>query len=148
MQDPLRRRELAQIHIAKKDLGLSDDDYRMIIRRLTKEQHDSAAALTGFQRRLLLTEFRRLGWKSKHGHKPTVTKHSQAVLAQIEALLAETGRSWAYADGIAKQMFQIERLGLCAPDQLRKVQQALLVDQRRRQKKGETHGADRHEILS
>lgn len=136
MEDLLRRRELAQIHVAKKALALDDDIYRAIISRLTQGRHDSAASLSGFQRRLLLTEFRRLGWDpAKYGRKPTVARRNQSVLAQIEALLAEANLPWSYADGIAKQMFGIQRLGLCADDQLRKVQQALLVAQQRRKKK-------------
>lgn len=143
MQDPLRKHELAQIHIAKKALNLDDDVYRLIIRRVTKDQHDSAATLTSFQRRMLITEFRRLGWvQEKHGRKPKVASSNQSVLSKIEALLAKAGRRWEYAEGIATRMFQVKKLEFCTPEQLRKILQALIIDQGRRSANHEQTDAD------
>ena len=58
-----RKAMLAKVHIAKKDLALEDDDYRAIIRRVSKDRTDSSAKLSQAQLHDLLAELRRLGWK-------------------------------------------------------------------------------------
>jgi phage-related protein len=60
-----RRTELAAIHIAKKDLALTDDSYRAIVWRFSGEKSDSAGALDTTQRRALLDHFRGLGFERK-----------------------------------------------------------------------------------
>lgn len=71
-RDPL----LAQIHIARKELGIYEDDYRSMLERLTGQR--SAAGLTERQRRELLAEFRRQGWQGKarrpQSNKPYIRK--------------------------------------------------------------------------
>lgn len=59
---------LAKIHIAKKDLGLDDTAYREILVRITGK--DSSGNMSECQRRAVLAEFQRLGWKPKTGGKP------------------------------------------------------------------------------
>ncbi len=58
----LRRAELAQIHIAKAQLGLSEDDYRLLLRTVTGK--DSASELDWRGRAALLAHFKQLGFKS------------------------------------------------------------------------------------
>ncbi len=61
------RADLAKIHIAKKELGLTDEAYRDIMReRFGKE---SAAKLTVGQACRLINHFRSLGWKPKYQQK-------------------------------------------------------------------------------
>ena len=45
------------------------------------------------------------------------------------ALAGSRGKK--YAEGISAHMFGIERLQLCAPDQLRSIVAALVIDKRR-----------------
>ena len=59
--DKFRREELAKIHIAKKDLDLSDDIYRDILWHAGKVE--SAADLDWQGRRAVLERFKELGWK-------------------------------------------------------------------------------------
>lgn len=54
---------LAKIHIAKKDLGLDDATYRALLVRITGK--DSSSKMSEHQRRDVLEEFRRLGWKAQ-----------------------------------------------------------------------------------
>jgi len=54
---------LAKIHIARKDLALSDDCYRALLARVTGR--DSAAGLAPSQLDAVLAEFARLGWRPK-----------------------------------------------------------------------------------
>lgn len=58
-----RKAMLAKVHIARKDLCLTEDDYRATLERLTKKT--SARDLTEHQLDAVLKEFARLGWTPK-----------------------------------------------------------------------------------
>ena len=66
-KDDNRKRDLARIHIAKKDLGLTDDAYRQVVGgvmdRLGIKGRPSSANLTAQGRSVLLATFREMGWK-------------------------------------------------------------------------------------
>jgi len=142
-----RRRELAQIHIAKKDLGIDDDTYRLMLRTIARV--DSSAKLNAEGRRQVIAHLKARGFKPRPGAKvQRNTAHSaawgwvnnaapdrQATLRKIAVMLKDTEREKAYADGIAKNMFRIERVEFCAPDQLRRIVAALEYDRRRRAEK-------------
>lgn len=53
--------DLAKIHIAKKELGLTDEVYRDILK--ARFRKDSSAKLTPSQAFALIRHFERLGWK-------------------------------------------------------------------------------------
>lgn len=57
-----------------------------------------------------------------------VARIKQAYVAAIEALLANLGRPWAYAEGISRQMFKVGKLEWLKPWQLHKVQIALIYE--------------------
>jgi phage gp16-like protein len=65
---------LAKIHLAKKQLALTEDSYRDILRRVTNQE--SASALAEPQLDRVLKEFGRLGWKPRPGRTGT-SKHAQ-----------------------------------------------------------------------
>ncbi|CAK0772499.1 Regulatory protein GemA [Gammaproteobacteria bacterium] len=71
--DKYRRQELAKIHLAKKDLALSDDAYRAIILGASGNKSDSAATLDGIGRARALARFAELGWQAKSKKSPTRT---------------------------------------------------------------------------
>ena len=52
---------IAKIHIARKDLALTDDTYRAVLTRVTS--HASSADCTDPQLHAVLAEFKRLGWQ-------------------------------------------------------------------------------------
>jgi phage gp16-like protein len=62
-EQALRGRELAQIHIARADLHLDDDEYRSILRQVTGA--DSAAKLDAAGRARVLAHFKACGWAPK-----------------------------------------------------------------------------------
>jgi len=64
-QDNQRRRELAAIHLAAKDLALPEDSYRALVSRFTSGRSESAGAMETRERRALLDHFRSLGFKPK-----------------------------------------------------------------------------------
>jgi len=55
-----RRKDLAMIHLAKKDLGLDDDLYRSVLQELCGVE--SSADLDALGRRKLIAYFREKGW--------------------------------------------------------------------------------------
>lgn len=103
--------KLAQIHIAKAQLGLSDEDYRAILARTAGVS--SSKDLDNRTVGGVLHEFRRLGFQpkapKKAGRVPnTFNKHEQMI--KIEAQLTDMGLSWEYAGAIAKRQTGIERI--------------------------------------
>ena len=76
---------LAKIHIAKAQLGLDDDMYRDIVRRITGK--DSAAKCRPAQLVALLNEFKALGFKSPR--KKAFRQTKQSAVKKIYALWGE-----------------------------------------------------------
>ncbi len=131
-----RTREIKKIHIAQRDLCLDDDTYRAVLERVTGVR--SAADLNAKQRRAVIDEFYRLGWKPKTHRKPgRVAAGKTQLMAKIEALLTDAARPWAYADGVAKRVCKVDSVQFCTDQQLHKVVAALMYDQRRRRARAE-----------
>src|SRR5712664_1267641 len=140
-----RRRELAQIHIAKKDLDIDDDTYRLMLRTIARV--DSAADLNAEGRRQVIAHLKARGCKPRPGAKVQNSASSawdwvnnaapdrRDMLRKIAVMLKAAEREKTYADGIARNMFRIERVEFCAPDQLRRIVAALEYDRRRRVEK-------------
>ena len=62
-------RAAAKIHVARKQLALSDENYRAILVRITGQ--DTSSGLNDRQVDDVLAEFRRLGWRPKKAFKPS-----------------------------------------------------------------------------
>lgn len=133
-----RRRDLAEIHIAKKALGMEDDAYRDMLWTVARVR--SAADLDHAGRRAVLDHLRKCGFRPRpapatvrdHGKKPAVPADRQALVDKLEALLAAAGRPWKYAASMAKRMFHVDQLEWASAEQLRKLIAALEYDRRRR----------------
>lgn len=124
----IRNRDLAMIHIAKKDLGLDDDTYRDMLWTVARVR--SSGELDHAGRANVLIHLKARGWKPKHGgfkaESPKNVKISSvALVSKIGALLTVLDKPWAYADGMAKKMFKVEKLTWCTPQQLHKMVAAL-----------------------
>lgn len=133
LAEDIRKRELAQIHIAKNALGMDDDTYRTMLVRVAKV--GSSADLNWQQRKKVLDEMRRLGWKNpKFGRRPLPAPDRAKLVQKIEAFLAERKLTWAYADAMAKRICKVEAVQFCMPEQLQKLVAALEYDRRRRTK--------------
>lgn len=125
---------LAKIHIAKAQLGLDDDTYRALLARVAGVR--SAKELSPRQIGAVLAEFQRLGWTPKPAKKagrstPKPAAERKAQMGKIEALLAEAGRPWAYADAMALKLFRVERVEWLDSDQLGRLIAALAYDAKR-----------------
>ena len=125
-----RSRDLAKIHLARKQLGMDEETYRALLRRVAGV--DSAAKASATGRARILAEFERLGWrpKRKRGVRPSDIR--APLLRKIYAQLGD--RPVAYAEGILKRMYGASapaRLEWAKPEQLRNVIAALNYDARR-----------------
>lgn len=144
----LRRRELAQIHIAKTQLGMDDETYRAML--FSQGQVATSAALDVAGRRAVLKHLRASGFKTSldaRGASVPASKRSAhpgaprnfgsadraAMLGKVEALLADAKRPWSYADGMCKRMFNVDALTFVNPEQLHKLIAALEYDKKRRE---------------
>jgi phage gp16-like protein len=133
-----RRAELGKIHIAKKALGLDDDCYRDVLWTVCRVR--SAADLDSTGRFKLIKHFESLGWKQtgnrrRWGNKPAVTADKTALMGKLEALLADNKLPWAYADGMSKRMFKVDKVAWIKPDQLRRLVSALQISVNRKKAK-------------
>ena len=135
--DPHRAKDLARIHLAAKQLGLDDPSYRDILRSTTGKT--SAGELGPRQRFKVLQALLTLGAevaapRSYPGKPARAPQGGQQLLEKVEALLTDAKRPWAYAQGMARRMFQHE-LAECEPDELRRIVAALTYDAKRREAK-------------
>jgi len=80
-----KRPLIAKIHIAKAQLGLDDEQYRDILRRIAKK--DSAAKCSYGQLNDILSEFKNLGFKTKRA-----APSAKAFIRKIYAQWAELKR--------------------------------------------------------
>lgn len=134
IQNPKKAKYMAPIHCAKRDLAMDDESYRALLKRVAGVS--SARDLSPRAAERVLDEFRQLGWVDKHNRgrgKPHNFSALPPRVRKVQAQLADMGLSWSYADGIARQMFQIQRVAwLRRPDQLDAVIAALHQEQVRR----------------
>ena len=59
-----RKSDLAKIHLAKKQCGMQDIEYRTLVQAVSKGRTDSAGELDVRERGILLSRFRKLGFRS------------------------------------------------------------------------------------
>lgn len=113
--DPTRRNDLVKIHVAKKDRGLDDDEYRTLLRDVTGK--DSAADLTWQERARVLDRFMDLGWKPKPNkrtkpkglvHVPDSTPHAQQK-RYLLALARKLGWSLGGLDTRCRRQFGVDK---------------------------------------
>lgn len=125
--NPNRNNQLAMIHIARAQLGLDEETYRSIIRMMSNGRTDSSAELDYAERNKLLDHFRARGWKNSKTATPKAAKKTnQPLVNKVGALLADMKLPWSYADGIAKRMYNRDRVQWCEAEELRGVITALI----------------------
>jgi phage gp16-like protein len=110
----MTRALLAKVHIAKKELALSDESYRDILARMTGCQ--SSRDCTERQLEQLLDEFRRLGWKPKAGKGGS--GFDKPHVRMIYALWKEAGKIGAVSSATkaALRSFVERQSGRAAPE--------------------------------
>lgn len=133
-----RRSLLAKIHMAAKSLGMADDTYRDMLQMVTGKR--SAGELNAGDLARVMSHLLRLGFTPKrkkvgnYPGRPNPPISREAMIGKIEALLADAQRPWAYADGMARHMFKVDKVDWCTGEQLHKLIAALEYDKKRRGK--------------
>ncbi|WP_181183793.1 gp16 family protein [Prosthecodimorpha hirschii] len=109
------KQQLAMVHIAKKQLGLVDENYRAILVRLTGKDSSRDCSAADLDR--LLGEFKRLGWAPKAKAKPNAAS-DRPYVRKIYALWNEAGRCGAVenASRDALRAFTARQTGKAAPE--------------------------------
>lgn len=150
-EQKVRRGLLAKVHVAKKQIGMTDEEWRDFLRG--RFGVDTSAALSVGALSALVGHLERIGWtpstpkrtRDSHG-KPHILKHDDAgmnrerQMGKIEALLSELGRiegryiPWSYATAILKRQCGATRLEWADRDQLRDVIAALSRNLSRKQR--------------
>lgn len=129
----LRQSELAQIHVAKKQLAMEDDAYRAMLWAVARVK--SAADLDWTGRKRVLDHMARCGWKKKSARAPAGGPNARQI-AKVRAVLIALGRlPDRYADAIAERMFKVKRFVWLDAQQLRGLIAALEAEKARQEKK-------------
>lgn len=119
-------------------LGWDDATYRSVLVRLTGKSSAKECSIREMKDVIEYMHsqgFPRQAPKGK-GRRPKVANRRKAMLAKIEALLAEGGLSWAYAEGIASHMYGQKVIEWLDDEQLHSVMVALIQRARKEGKTG------------
>ncbi|OBU12189.1 gp16 family protein [Morganella psychrotolerans] len=134
MLTPNAKKLVGIIKAAQQYLKVDDETYRSVLVRLTGK--NSATKLTLDELSTVRDYFHAQGYPrrspKKYGRKPNVPASRQAVLNKIEAMLADAGRPWEYAEAMAKRMFERQKVDFLDHGELTKLMQALAIEQKRR----------------
>lgn len=129
----MRKKLLASLHIARKDMALEEESYRALLYRVTCQT--SAKELTEEQLRSVLAEFERLGWKKARfrrfaaGNRPDVRKVF-AIWSSLRDHLECRG-SRAGLRAFVERQVGVSDPNFLNPAQAQKVIEALKAMQRR-----------------
>lgn len=133
---PTAKKLIGAIKAGQAYLGWDDALYRQTLMRLTGKTSSTRCSLDELQ--TVKDYMHNAGFprhSPRHGRRPSVAKTHEDILKKVEALLADAGRPWDYATGMATRMFQRERLDWLTTEELKKLMQALAVDAKRRAKR-------------
>jgi len=109
--DAARSKDLKAIHAMRRELNLTDDDYRAIIHRISGGRESSSADLTAGQRARLCDALRKLGGgksvvKSRYASAPQHAKARAIWIALFEAGVVSNRSDKALDAFIEKQTGQ------------------------------------------
>lgn len=121
-------RQIALIHVAKYQVGMTDADYRTL---LAESGVSSSRDLTPKTLDRVMQEFKALGFVPRRKFKkPPESKKRLA--SKVEAVLADLSLPQAYADAMARHMFRVDCWRWLDADQLHRLVAALTYHQRRK----------------
>jgi len=103
-RDLRRRSLLACVHIAKKDLGLRDEEYEAVLRGFGVE---SSAHLPLPELRRLVKYLKFLGWKPRHRPAPE-EKVVKALRERVRAEIALVAEGEARLAGVARKVLGVD----------------------------------------
>jgi len=122
----LSTKQIAKLHVAKKQLGLSEDEYRAILSRFGVS---SSKELKQRQWVAVESYLYKIGFKPMINRKQTQDRRANYI-NKITAILLDCKLTTNYADGIAKQMFGKEIIN-CNTNEVKAVMIALITYQKK-----------------
>lgn len=135
----INKKQIALLHVAKAQLGLSEETYREMLAsvgvlssvQLDRKQFDELMRRmeAGGFRTTSTRAYQRKKGPAKRQHTPTPER--ARLLSKVGALLADMKLPDGYADGIARQMWGIDKVVWCNMNQLRGVITALVKKQQK-----------------
>lgn len=131
-----RNRRIARIKIMQsKILGLADrDNYEAFIYRLTQKR--STTEMTKDEQLLVIKEMDKLMFQENDRAR----KALKPMFAKLYAILKEQNLTWNYINGMAKQMFGVDRANWLSYEQLHKLVAALQTHANRKNNKEVKNG--------
>ncbi|MCK3654891.1 hypothetical protein A4G19_03645 [Pasteurellaceae bacterium Macca] len=126
-----RKQMIQKIHIAKNQLKLDEEGYKMLL--LQAVDKPSCAMMTDGELMIVLQVMKAKGFKvksKKYGKTPEASAYNpvrQSYLDKIKALLVGSGKSWQYVHAICKRSFGKEKLQWCTDEEIYRVLQMLAV---------------------
>ena len=118
----------AVIHIAKTQTGMTEEEYRALLSSVGVE---SSKELTPAKFKKLMKHFEKIGFNGRDSKPRASTSSKTLLLGKIKAMCANMELNPAYADGIAKRMFSVDKYIWCDADQLRKITAALMYKKKK-----------------
>lgn len=129
-------RKKAVIHIAKAQVGMSDEEYRDLLGSVGVE---SSKDLTGKTFAQVMSRFEKLGFqttsKTRSQRKVSnLPKDKKQLMKKLEAIILDMDLSWAYVDGIARKRFKVDAAQWLGGEELFKLVQMMAVYQKRKRR--------------
>jgi phage gp16-like protein len=133
----MNRNQLAIIHIAKKQVAMTDEEYRDLLGSVGVE---SSKNLNNKTFSIVINHFEQLGFKTKSKTRAkrkvnNLPNRKQPLMKKLEAIILDMDKSWAYVDSIAKSRFNVETTQWLEVQELQKLVQMMVIYQKRQQKK-------------
>ena len=127
----------AMIHVAKKQTGMSEEEYRDLLSGVGVSTSKDLNNKTFGE---VMDRFKELGFKPKRSRRNTnnLPGSKSALMKKLEAIILDMDLDWSYVDAIAKSRFKVDRAQWLEPGPLRKLVQMMVIHQKRTQKKQAT----------
>lgn len=133
-----RNRLIRLIHVGRRELALDEDTYRALITDVSgSPDRNSSSGLNDRELQQVVDRMKATGFKvtNNFGRRPNPTASRASLVAKLEAQLAEAGRPWVYADGMAKRICKVDKVDWCTAEQLHKLIAAMYKDATRHKRK-------------
>lgn len=137
---PNAKRLIGVVKMGQQHLGWDDDTYRAVLARLTGKTSARLCSLDELVRVRDYMHDAGFPRPKSHGRRPNTARTKTGILSKIEAILADAGRPWDYAESMARRMFSRQAIEWLTYDELTCLMQALIIDQKRRQKREAANG--------
>jgi len=129
-------RKKAVIHIAKAQVGMSDEEYRDLLGSVGVE---SSKDLNNTTFSKAMNQFEKLGFQttSKTRSRRKVNnlpKDKKQLMKKLEAIILDMDLSWEYVDSIARSRFKVDTAQWLDGDDLFKLVQMMVIHQKRKRR--------------